>query len=30
MNDLVTESVVAHDILTTPSIVTSIDERPRY
>jgi hypothetical protein len=30
MNDLVTESVAAHDILTTPSIVTSIDEGPRY
>jgi tetratricopeptide (TPR) repeat protein len=30
MNDLTTESVAAHDILTTPSIVTPIDEGPRY
>jgi hypothetical protein len=30
MNDLVAEPVVAHDILTTPSMVTPIDEGPRY
>jgi len=30
MNDLVTETVAAHDILTTPSIVAPIDEGPRY
>jgi tetratricopeptide (TPR) repeat protein len=30
MNDLVAETVAAHDILTTPSIVTPLDEGPRY
>ena len=30
MNDFVTETVAAHDILTTPSIVAPIDEGPRY
>ena len=30
MNDLTTATVAAHDILTTPSIVTPIDEGPRY